>query len=789
MSYKRSSLLASVSLGVVLSAAQFAAAQEVGATIEEQGRPNVLAPIIVTSQKRKQNLQDVAVSVTAFSGDQLEALGLNSSTEITEQIPGLQLNAWSPNVTIFNLRGISQNNFTDYLEAPVAVYLDDAYMGSINGISGQLYDTRRVEVLRGPQGTLFGRNATGGLIHFVSNDASDEDTNGYVKGAIGNFNRKEIEGAIGGSLASNVRARVSGRFASADGYVESAPSPAVGFEGSGQDIGGEDGFAIRGNLQVDFTEKLTGSFWLKYSEDNDVPTGGYVFANCEFEANGYCATDAGGRSNGTNGVINGITGEPASPYDNFGEQSGAFNRDTTIYQADFDYALDNGVELTSITNFTDLNKTYSEDADALPVLVVNFDTEAKYQQLSQEVRLSGNTDKLEWQVGAYYLDIDIDGGLLTAGAPIVGAALSVGLPGAEAVLNEGYSLGSQNTSVFGQLEYELAPALSLTAGLRYSMDEKSIDYVSSVEEGGDSVELVTNELFSSIIQGIDEIEYDDWAGRLALDWRVADNTLLFASVNRGIKGGNWTLSANVTPDKFQHDEEVLISYEAGVKTETDDGQLRFNATAYYYDYEDYQSFSLLNLAPQVSNTDATAYGGEFELFWSPTDNFNAVLGMSFQETEVDNVELVGEAFGPEFFPGAPDTEYCINQNDGSFFCDYPIDSLTGAELPNAPTVSLNYLFRYNVDALGGNIALQMDGVWYGDQFLEVTNSIASQQKSYGLTNLSASWANDNGLELSVFAKNVLEEEYAAYSLDLGLLGTTQFFGPPRTFGVTLAKRF
>ena len=141
---------------------------------------SVLEEVVVTAQKREQNLQDVGVSVTAYSGDQMKALGVTNTTEITEQIAGLQMTSFSPNLVTFNIRGVSQNNFTDNNEAPVAVYIDDAYVASMNAISGQLFDIDRVEVLRGPQGTLFGRNATGGVIHYVPKGADDTEFNGYV---------------------------------------------------------------------------------------------------------------------------------------------------------------------------------------------------------------------------------------------------------------------------------------------------------------------------------------------------------------------------------------------------------------------------------------------------------------------------------------------------------------------------------------------------------------------------------------------------------------------------------
>ena len=745
--------------------------------------------IVVTAQKRAQDVQDVPVAISAYGGDQLEALNITSTTGIVDQVPGLSLTSFSPNSTFFALRGISQNNFTDNLEAPVAVYLDDAYMGSINGISGQLFDIERVEVLRGPQGTLFGRNATGGLIHYVSRDASDDDVNGYVFGLVGSYDRFEVEGAVGGALTDQVRMRVAGRYARADGYIKSADAVPGVLTGSGRDLGGENGFAIRGNLQVDLTDRLTSSLWIKYSEDNNVPTGGYVLANCNVQPNGFCETDDAGRGVGRNGVFNGITGQPASPYEHFGERPGNFNRSTAIYQAKFDYEFDSGTTITSITNYTMLDKSYREDADGLPIPLVNFDTNADYRQFSQELRVAGSGPRVDWQAGVYYLDIDVDGRLLTSGAPVVGAALAVGLPGLDPSLNETYTVKTENVSVFAQVDYEFIDYLTLTVGARYSMDDKSIDYRSNVVEGGATVELASDTLFAAAIPGINRIDYNDWAGRLALTYEVSPETLVFASANRGIKGGNWTLSAGVSPANFRHDEEVLYSYELGIKTATADRALRVNATAFVYDYNDYQAFGLIQLAPQVINTDVTSYGGELEVFWSPSRHFDMIVGATYQHSNVAEIRAAAEAFQPELFPGAPDGQYCVNQNDGSFFCDYPRDVVTDTELPLAPKFSLNYLLRYNFDALGGNIAMQVDGAFYDEQYLEVTNAPASLQSSYNVTNASLSWESDSGIVITGYVKNLFEQEYAQYSLDLGALGTTQVYGAPRTYGVSLRVPF
>jgi len=745
--------------------------------------------IVVTANKRAENAQTVPISITAYSGDQLKALGVTETTQITQQVPGLQLNAWSPNVTIFNLRGISQNNFTDYLEAPIAVYVDDAYMGSINGLSGQLFDISRVEVLRGPQGTLFGRNATGGLIQYISTDASDSYFNGYVTASYERFNRRALEGAVGGSLTDGIRTRIAGRVVKADGYIKSAAALPGVFDGNGQDLGAEDGWALRGTIQADLGPDGQLDLWVKHSEDNNVATGGYVFDNCDLQDNGYCGTDAAGLSNGSGGVINGITGEPASPFDNFSDQRGSFSRNTNIYQGKLTYGL-GGMELTSITNYTELTKDYVEDGDALPVEVIVFRTNAKYEQFSQELRLAGDSDRFRWQVGAYYLDMKIKGAMDTVGAPAIGAALEAGLPGVSPTIAEAYDLHSKNWSVFGQAEFDLADSLTLIGGLRYSKDTKTVDYRSDVVEGSDSVLIATDETFAAALPGANRISDGDVAARVTLNYEPADNTLLFASWNRGIKGGNFTLNGYVTAQTFQHRPETLNSFEAGVKWSNPARTVRANATAYHYIYSDYQAFALIGGVPQVGNSDANATGLELETFFQPSDRLNINLGATWERSHVDTVQTAGSQFLAVLVPGASVPQYCTDQNDGTYFCDYPAKSVSGAEFPNAPKFSLNYVVRYNVDAFGGNVVAQVDGVWYDKQYLEVTNGRSSIQPSYNVTNASLSWTSDDELlSVQVFGRNVFDKAYRAYALNLGPLGTTSVYAKPATYGVSATVKW
>ncbi|MFZ9061193.1 MAG: TonB-dependent receptor domain-containing protein, partial [Steroidobacteraceae bacterium] len=252
-----------------------------------------------------------------------------------------------------------------------------------------------------------------------------------------------------------------------------------------------------------------------------------------------------------------------------------------------------------------------------------------------------------------------------------------------------------------------------------------------------------------------------FAARLSLKKQFNDSTQGFIAWNRGIKGGNWTLASAVSPDRFTHKEEVLNSYEIGVKSDLSES-VRLNATVYYYDYKNYQNFVAIppdsvSPNPQVGNSDVKAVGGEVELFLKPADRWDIGLGLTFENSEVDEV------------------------NAGSA-------PIRNAELPNAPTFSANYLLRYAQPVGDSELVFVFDGAYYDDQFLEVTNGPGTLQEAYNVSNVKLTWRSGNWA-VSAWSKNVFDETYKAYSLDLGILGATTFYAPPRTSGVTLEVNF
>lgn len=712
-----------------------------GVTMQDS-QAAVLEEIVVTAQKREQSLQDVGISVSAFDGDQLKALGVTNTAEITQQVPGFNMNSFSPAITIFNLRGISQNNFSDNLEAPVATYVDDAYIVSMNAINGQLFDTERAEVLRGPQGTLFGRNATGGLVHFISKKPTEE-TEGYVEVSAADYDKYSVEGAVSGAISDNVLGRLSARWETSDGYLENQ------FAG-GRDSGGLDGYAVKGQLQFDLTENLDAWIKVSYAEDDDVPTGAYKFS-------------------------------PSTPDPVTGLGSIESQRDVHEINSDTDGFLDREnlsatVKLTwdlgerdlvSITNYMSNDKVYLEDADARSAPIFLFGANSDHEQWSQEIRLSGDDERSRWQTGLYYLSFEQENSATVRGFIAEGGG---GQEGGFDMQNE---LDATNWSIFGQYEYDISDELTLVTGYRWSQDDKDFNYsgqrVLNFGTGFDPVLAADYE---------DNIDYGDWAARVQLDWRPNADTLAFVAWNRGIKGGNWVTpsffvdvldfnTGEIPAGALKHDEETLYSYELGTKISFLDGAARLNATVFYYDYKDYQSFSTTNFIQTVVNRDAKAVGGELELTLLPAKGWDIMLGVSVVDSDVENVPAVSEGVEVD------------------------------AQLPMAPKVSINGLVRYEWQAFGGVMSTQFDFNYNGDQYLETTNAPASFEDAHFIGNANIAFGDaDGSWRVMAWVKNITNTEYRIYNLDLAgadVVGGTPFneavFAPPRWYGVTASYNF
>lgn len=744
-----------------------------------------LEEVVVTAQKREQSLQDVGVSVTAFSGDQIRKLGITDTINIAAQTPALQIQQQHPNVTTINIRGVSQNDFSSHLEAPVAVYVDDAYVSSMGAAHAQMFDVERVEVLRGPQGTLFGRNATGGLVHFISKKPTEE-FEAYADLTLAEYSQTKFEGAISGPLSENILGRVSIASNKHDGVLENR---------IGEDLRAADTKSIRGQLQINASDDLTVGLKASYTKDDTVGNS-FSHAASSYNMQGLGEFVGSNQTPIYFGLFDptaAITG-PCPGCDPRGHVEtdndvfegafdfiGHFQRDIYNYQVNVDWQLSDNVTFTSITDYFDMVKDYGEDTDSSPFTAVHFTEIEEREQFSQEFRFSGESESVNWTAGAYYLDFETDTGgtVLLDAAPLATflpppsfgmfpafndpsnpcfstGPCAPGTPGFLATFGHSENIESESWAVFGHLEFSLTDALTLVAALRYTDDEREMNLtIDNIQLGAPGLQVFNLEQ-----------DFDNISAKLQLDWEVTDEWLLYAGLSRGHKAGNFAapLFALMNPSdtsSLTHDEEVLHSLEVGAKGAFWDGRARLNASVFYYDYKDYQASSFVQLTQQINNRDATAYGGEIELTLVPTDALTFIFGASFIESEVEDVGM-------------------------------PNGSFQDRELPNAPSFSFNGLGRYTVSVSDGFLmTFQADFSYQDDSCFTVVCHPVEEEDDFIVGNARISLAPESDKwEVAVFVNNIGDEEYRVFAGDASFVGnTSSSFGAPRWYGASVSYRW
>lgn len=794
---------------------------------------SLLEEIKVTAQKREQNLQDVGISINAFTGNQLQSLGVQQSIDIATFTPGVHISGnLAGQNTQFSIRGVTQNDFNDVIEAPNAAYLDEGYLAIAQAQTFAVFDIDRVEILKGPQGTLFGRNATGGLVHYISTKPSFEQTSGYVDLSLARFdtdadaNQATFEGAVGGPLSEKVAGRVALRYNKQDGYLNNlypAQSPTAGTlgaappgPGAGADLGDDDTLAARGTLlfnlsdAVDLTvsanfassEVGTGPYQSKSTIaifDGDPNAGGELINVIDTPANetrssiiqgtnldgGVDIVDGDGPGGGTPFSI--FT-RPVPGGDLFGyidadgagfNTSGDFafedqgSTDTFGLNAKVEWALANGVNFTSITDYKDYEKLLFIDVDSAPVNQLANYAGVDATSFTQEFRLNGETDNSRWVAGLFYLNIDnlSDNGLKAPEGSIVntlfGAPFDIGVVS---------TLQTDSYSAFGQFEYDLRDNLSLTAGLRIIREEKDFQTQIGFLFSNDSFTVNQGDFVPNVpLPGAPfsaDLDSSDtfWTGKLQLDWRPADDLLIYTGIHRGVKAGSFNapllgafLGSGGVP-ALPYDEEVLLSYEAGFKKSFADGVTTLNGSAYYYDYSDYQAFLFVGVGGVVINADAENYGMELELKTSPFAGFDAILGLAWLDATVKDVPL--RAFSP--LP--------------------PRD----VEPTYAPPFQATAIVRYEWPALNGNLHVRGD-ISYSDEFFyNLRNFDADKFDSYTLVGVGLGWESaDSRWNVDFRIRNLTDESAGIQGFDLATLcGCNEVsYRAPRSFGVSLRREF
>lgn len=720
---------------------------------------SVLEEIMVTAQKREQSTQDVGIAISAFTGDQIQALGFTSTTDVVAMTPGVQYNQTTGDSGYsFSIRGVNQSDFADHQESPVAVYVDEVYISQNPATGFALFDIDRVEVLRGPQGTLFGRNATGGLLHFITK-RPEEEFSAFVDVRAGSEETRRFEAAMGGALGNGVRGRLAGLWDENGAWIKN---------NAGKDGREQETWALRGQIGIDLGD--SGDLLINaHGGKFETPTPFYW----QWDGN----------------VIAGPDGlpvdAPAGP-DNFGYQDtdgdpfeGAWNAEGGYFTehsgltVTLNWDID-GINLVSITDVQKLEKEFIGDTDGGPdrsstnsipgfnpltmtptgtggVGRMHYGNETEADQWSQELRVDGSWDTGRWMIGAYYLEIDGTYEQYVGFSPDTPFAIG------------GNPLADQETktwALFGQAEFDLGEAFTLIVGARYTDDDKEVDFTNSVQayidgtNGDNRVTLVPN---AAVFQGS---ESDGLVtAKVELDWNVSDETLLFLSWNRGVKGGGFNHPlppVQYTDDFYTFDPEVLNAFELGIKTQIGD-IARFNGSVYYYDYTDYQAYQLIpGIAQNVFNQDAEMTGVDMELMLFPAEGWDIVLSAAYVDATVFDVQL-----------------------------PTGIDDRQPTKIPEVTAAAL---VRYSFEALGGEVALQLEANYQDEAFFDILNQPSLLEDAYTLANLRLTYKAGDTWSVSAYVENVTDEEYrvSAFALDAPFMSLSRSanYGDPRWYGVT-----
>ena len=700
---------------------------------------SVFGEITVVAQRREQKLQDVGISIAAFSGAQLEATGVRSSVDLPQITPGLTVSSPNGQSTFsFGMRGVNQSDFSDHQESPIAVYLDDVYVSQMGAAAFSSLDAERVEILRGPQGTLFGRNATGGLINFITRRPS-QTASGFVDASYGSRNEARLTGAFGGPLSEKVAVRIAATGATSDGrWKNDLPAK--------HDGNAFRSWAARGQVLFEPTSGVSNLVRVYHSNFKNLTPEWRTHTPASFGPQGTGVFNPSGTDFG--GYRNTNTSYGHGSWDLLGSYRTKISGVDNELKIDLD-SLD--ATVTSLSSYQKLDKTFLADVDGSPNPLLHYRTGSDAKQFSQELRINGKSGNLDWTAGGFYLYVNGDyfqRANLNGGGPVLD-----------------YRTRLNSYSLFAQGEFALTDQLTAIAGIRWTYDNRTFDFASSAN-------LFPNDVFTtgpvipgttfvfnrSTVGNLAEWKKGLWSGRIQLNYKASDDVLLYASVNRGVKGPGF--NAPLIPPSVQgmvFKPEKLTAYEVGMKSAFVDRAVRLNASVFYYDYNDFQAFQLVGITQLISNRDARTKGGEVELTLQPAQGFEARFAGTYVDAEVLDVNVA---------PGV----------------------VLDRRPPSSPKVTLNALVRYEFPVGTNSVALQADARYQSTQYYDLSNAEVVRQRGYAIANARIEYIiADPNIRAALYVSNIANKHYRSWAYDItGLTGAaTGSFGLPRRFGVSM----
>jgi iron complex outermembrane receptor protein len=717
-----------------------------------------LGEIVVTAQRRSQNVQDVPIAISVVDSATLKEAGIRDPRDLSLLVPSLSMQAGTAaSTTSLFIRGVGIGDFNSNTTGAVGIYVDDVFLGANSGKLFNIFDSAGIEVLKGPQGTLYGRNTTAGAIRFSSRKPTDTlQANGVA--SYGRFNDINLEAGIGGPIVPGLlTARVSGLYNQRDGTTFNRVT--------GNHVNDINIWAGRAIFDLTPADDVL----LRLSVHAGRNSGGArQFQHCGQGVDFF--------------------GQPAfaadgTPLDGFGyadtdndNYAGDYNVEGRERIGVFGASLLGEVrlgtlKLTSITAYEQVNRETLEDTDASPNDVVVAYYEDRPRQFSQEVRLqSDDAGPLTWIAGAFYfhdrLKTDSAFDLLRSlrdPADLLGTFDPVNSLG---LLRYPYTQTTESLAIFGQASTKLTEGLTATAGLRWSQDRISMDYRSLFDAvGGIVPEKDYSDITVPLLDFQGKRRFRDLSWRVALDYNAGD-TLFYGSFSKGYNSGGFAGGASTDLQQLApFDSEQLYAWEAGVKTDLLDRRLRLNASTFYYDYRDLQVFVFdltgpLPLQRKINAGNARILGLEADVTIRPTRTLDLFASITLMDSEYRD------------FAGLGGT------------------SLSGNQLVNAPRLAFAGGASLTVP-LGdkGSLRARVDGSYTSTMFLFPDNAASGRVAPHELINARLGWQSpDEGVEIALWMRNVTGSQFVTSFAPVVTMDQINF-NDPRTFGIQLSGRF
>jgi len=593
-------------------------------TIASSEGPAHIQEVIVSATRIEQSLQDIPIAVHAVSGEEIEAFGISDGLDLFNRVPGIATHGLGKHQPAYGIRGVVSTQEGASSDTSVAFYQDGVFISRFVGMSGNFFDLSQVEVLKGPQGTMFGKNAAGGAIQLITN-APTEELEGHLRAEFGDYNHQKYEMVLSGPLSDSLSGRVGVRYRKRDGFTEEITS--------GDDIDFKEELVIRGALKYS-GENLDINVRAEHAEDDD-----------GWEARAIVGPE----------LFSGFPFLPPTGPDQdvrkvrttFANQGG-YEREIDMFTLQIDYAISDSLSLTSITAHREVDMHVLTDlfVSNMPRLFQLSDDVSK--QLTQEFRLVGNpSSSLNWQAGIFVANEEVErgGNIYVARLPSPG-------PFDDFAKNETNSLG-----IYGSLTADVTDKGSLIFGLRYSRDEKE----ESIDNGFVAPEL--NNEWSKVT----------WD--LSYFHSLNEDVSVYTKYAQGYKPGGFNDEAGSVDEWVSFDEEFVQSYELGLKSYWLDRSIQLNGSIFFMVYEDIQFESFINqtLDQAIANVgEMQSQGVEAELLWAATNNLGFNVSIAYNDAEITEFEPNPALEGNQFY-NTPELSYVLGitydlpLNNGSEF--------------------------------------------------------------------------------------------------------------------------